>query len=115
MLKQYVFLDQVVATSSGAADCSLFNKALRLMPIGPACLVKVFTIIVFSQYMYFNLISFQRYVLPDCNLDNVESIETSRRSLARGSEWWPRENCIQVLYLNQKIFHPDTKILTQVT
>ena len=50
MLKQYVILDQVVSTSSGAADCSLFNKALRLMPIEPACLVKVFTIIVFDQY-----------------------------------------------------------------
>ena len=50
LLKTY-FLDQVVATSSGAADCSLFNKALQLMPIEPACLVKVvFTITVFDQY-----------------------------------------------------------------
>ena len=51
MLKQYVFLVQVVSTTSGAADCSLFNKALQLMPIEPACLVKVlFDIIVFGQY-----------------------------------------------------------------
>ena len=32
---------QVVLTSSGAEDCSLFNRALQMMPSEPACLVKV--------------------------------------------------------------------------
>ena len=119
LLKQYVFLDQVVATSSGAADCSLFNKALQLMPIEPACLVKVlFVIIVFGQYRphhhsyyVFQFYSFLTACFDWCNLDNVEPIKTSRRSLARGSEWWPRGNCIQVLFLNQMIVNLDRKLL----
>ena len=32
---------KVVLTSSGAEDCSLFNRALQMMPSEPACLVKV--------------------------------------------------------------------------
>jgi len=31
---------KVVLTSSGAEDCSLFNRALQMMPSEPACLVK---------------------------------------------------------------------------
>ena len=31
----------MVLTSSGAADCSLFNQALQMMPSTPACVVKV--------------------------------------------------------------------------
>jgi len=31
---------KVVLTSSGAADCSLFNQALQMMPSTPACVVK---------------------------------------------------------------------------
>lgn len=31
---------KVVLTSSGAADCSLFNRALQMMPSLPACVVK---------------------------------------------------------------------------
>ena len=109
-------------TSSGAADCSLFNQALKMMPCTPACEVKVCRIIMINLIMIniiiittiiILIISIWESALEDYSACRVKishisectklfqstTCKTCRRLLERVLEWWHRKNSTQVFNL----------------